>query len=324
MWQEIFRIPIINLPVYGYGLMMVIGFLVAIEVAKKLAKQKGLDPEIFVNAALIALVTGVAGARLSHVLENIGDYTRSDRSFGANLFDAINIRSGGLTFYGGFLLAFPTLIIYAMKKKLPVKLGMDIIAPCLMVGLGFGRIGCFMNGCCYGPECSVPWAVQFPYGSNAYVEQVDRHMISAPPQLMVTQADGSARLMTPDEARSDPQLKEIAAANRALPVHPSELYSSFTAFLLACLLLAYFTMPHAPGRVFALMLMLEGASRFILEMVRVEPAVFGTAFSLSMWIGMMLAGLGLLLWIVFGLQTVPEPLFSNSRHSTSAGNPGTR
>ncbi len=302
MWQVIFRIPVLDIPVYGYGLMMVIGFLVAIEVAKKLAKQKGLDPEAFVNAALLALVAGVAGARLSHVLENIGDYTRSDRSFGANLWDAINIRSGGLTFYGGFLLAFPALVLYAMKKKIPVKIGMDIIAPCLMIGLGFGRIGCFMNGCCYGAECTLPWGVEFPFGSNAYVEQIDRREIAAPPELMVTTRDGSTRLMTPEEAKENPQTKQIAAENRAKAVHPAQLYSSFTAFLLMALLLAYFTMPHAAGRVFALMLMLEGASRFVLEMVRVEPAVWHTQFSLSMWIGMMLAGLGMLLWVVFGLN----------------------
>src|SRR5690242_4179706 len=162
MWQEVFRIPVLNIPVYGYGLMMVIGFMAAIEVAKRLAKRVGLDPEIFVNAALIALVTGVLGARLSHVIENWPQYTRADRSAWANFLDAINIRSGGLTFYGGFLLSFPTLVLYAIWKKVPVRVGMDIVAPCVMIGLAFGRIGCFANGCCYGAECNLPWAVQFP------------------------------------------------------------------------------------------------------------------------------------------------------------------
>ena len=68
------------------------------------------------DAGLLALVTGVAGARLSHVLENIGYYTNPNRSLWANFFDAINIRSGGLTYYGGFLLAFPSLVLYARYK----------------------------------------------------------------------------------------------------------------------------------------------------------------------------------------------------------------
>src|SRR5688572_11224891 len=107
MLPELFRIPGLDIPVYGYGLMMVIGFLVGMHVAKFLAARLGIDPEIFVNACLIALVAGVAGARLSHVLENFRQYTDPGRSAWANFRDAINIRSGGLTFYGGLLVAFP-------------------------------------------------------------------------------------------------------------------------------------------------------------------------------------------------------------------------
>src|SRR5688572_25724226 len=110
MLQELFRIPLIDVPLYGYGLMMVIGFLAAVQLAKFLARRCGLDPEAFVNAGLLALVSGVVGARLSHVLENLGEYTGPSRSFMANLWDAINIRSGGLTFYGGLLLATPVLL----------------------------------------------------------------------------------------------------------------------------------------------------------------------------------------------------------------------
>src|SRR5689334_18877037 len=71
MLQELFRIPGLDLPIYSYGLMMVIGFLAAIQLAKYLATRSGLDPEIFINAGLLALVTGIIGARLSHVLENL-------------------------------------------------------------------------------------------------------------------------------------------------------------------------------------------------------------------------------------------------------------
>src|SRR5437879_5810495 len=153
MMPILFRVPYFGWPIYSYGLMMVIGFLCAIELAKFLARRCKIDPELFVNAGLIALVTGVVGARLSHVIENIHEYTDPTRSIAANLWDAVNIRSGGLTYYGGFLLAFPALIAYAKIKRIPLRLGMDIIAPCLMVGLGFGRIGCFLNGCCYGETC---------------------------------------------------------------------------------------------------------------------------------------------------------------------------
>jgi phosphatidylglycerol:prolipoprotein diacylglycerol transferase len=169
MLQVLFRIPGLDIPIYSYGLMMVIGFICAIQLAKFLARRSGLDPELFVNAGLLALITGVVGARLSHVLENLSQYTTvtANRSAWDNFVDAINIRSGGLTYYGGFLLAFPTLVYYALKKKIPLRLGMDIVAPCIVIGLGFGRIGCFLNGCCYGDRCELPWAVTFPYHSFA-------------------------------------------------------------------------------------------------------------------------------------------------------------
>ncbi|WP_428937210.1 prolipoprotein diacylglyceryl transferase [Fontivita pretiosa] len=249
MQPILFRLPVLNVPIYSYGLMMVIGFLAAIQLAKFLARRSGIDPEIFVNAGLIALIAGVVGARLSHVIENFHQYTDPSRSAWANFVDAINIRSGGLTYYGGFLLAFPILVLYAIKKKVPLKLGMDIVAPCLMIGLGFGRIGCFLNGCCYGDVCDLPWAVTFPN-------------------------------------------------NDLGPVHPAQLYSAFTAFLIAGISYSFFTLRPAPGRVFALMLMLEGVTRFILELLRVEPPVLGP-FSLSMLLGVGIALLGVVLWFVF-------------------------
>src|SRR5881392_2341861 len=147
MLPELFHFTVAGheIHLYTYGLMMIVGFFAAVYLAKYLANRSGLDGEAFVNAGLIALVTGVVGARLSHVLENLDEFTRSDRSAMQNFLAMINLSSGGLTYYGGFILAFIVLVWYARKKKVPLALGMDIIAPCLMIGLGFGRIGCFLN-----------------------------------------------------------------------------------------------------------------------------------------------------------------------------------
>ena len=325
MYQILFRLPsflpgIGGAPIYGYGVMMVIGFFLAMALAKFLARHSKLDPEIFANAALIALVTGVLGARLSHVLENLSDYTRSDLSVGQNLWNAINIRSGGLTYYGGFLLAFPALLIYGWYKRVPLRLGMDIIAPCVMIGLGLGRVGCYLNGCCYGAQSNVSWAVQFPYRSDAYFEQLNKGEITVPPELL--NANGVPRSIEDIEsdrtidASQRAALVKLAQSQKALPVHPAELYSTITALLIAALLLAYFTLPHVPGRVFALMLMVEGVSRFLLETVRAEPV--GTFFghhifgSLTFGEGLSIVNfaLGVLLWFVFGSKALwgePQP-----------------
>ncbi len=336
MRPEIFRIPFINHPVYGYGLMLVIGFLCAAQLARVLARRCGLNGDHFVNAGLLGLLTGVIGARLSHIIESIADpsnheFAHNSHTAWENFVSMLNVSSGGLTFYGGFLLAAPVMIFYAIRKKVPLLTGMDIIAPCLMVGLAFGRIGCYLNGCCYGEECQLPWGAAFPYGSNAYVEQYENGEISVPPELTdPTQPLPMPRLLlrndidsgirqlerlTPQQKDRNPgwsaQLERLKTAQRlyptltatlrAKPVHPTELYSAFNSFLVAAVLLAFFSLTPASGRVFALMLLLEGASRYIMEMIRVEPPVFGTktqSFSMILSAGLVIAGV--LMWFACG------------------------
>ena len=283
---------------YSYGLMLVIAILTAVWLAKALARRRGMDPELFVNAGLLALVSGVIGARLSHVLENWPHYMNPALGWGERLWMMINIREGGLTYYGGFLLAFPVLVWYAVKKKVSVRVGMDVIAPCLMVGLAFGRIGCLLNGCCYGQEYGGTCAVTFPYYSDAYIEQVQNREIQPPRELLVPEVGGE-RLLKPDEAKRDPELLALMKQEHSRPVHATQAYSAITGFLLAALLLAYMPFASAPGRVFALMLMIEPVTRFLLEMLRVEPTVLGP-MSLSMALAIPQFVLGVGLWVGFG------------------------
>jgi phosphatidylglycerol:prolipoprotein diacylglycerol transferase len=191
---------------------------------------------------------------------------------------------------------------------------MDIVAPVLMIGLGFGRIGCFLNGCCYGDQCQLPWAVQFPYYSEAYQDQFAQSKIAPPLQLVFMDERGFPALVPPHSQlmADDPQLAALAASQKALPVHPAELYSSFTAFLLAALLIAYFGLHHIDGRVFALMMMLEGVARFVLELVRVEPPVWTVhigvhtyGWSISMFLGLAVAAAGVVMWEILG-ATAPK------------------
>ena len=313
MQQELFRLPewlpwIGGNPIYGYGVMMVLGFFGALQLARFLGRRSGIDPEVFVNAGLIALLTGVIGARLSHVLESLPQYTDPGRTAWENFKDAANIRSGGLTFYGGFILATPCVIAYGLYKKVPIRRGMDIVAPCLMIGLAFGRIGCFLNGCCYGAECKTEWlGVRFPYHSNAYIDEYKKEAIRVPDELRRTYADGSKGVpMTIEEIQSSDKLSPEeksallarAAQEHSLELHPSQLYSTFTAFLIAALLVAYYTVPHPPGRVFALMLLIEAPSRFVLEMLRAEPPVIGP-LSYSMVVSVILFAAGIALWFIF-------------------------
>ncbi len=306
MLQELFRIHLFGheFPIYGYGLMLVVAFLACVKLSQWLGARKGIKPELFVDATLIALATGLIGARLFHVLENLPEYTRGDLSVFQNLRNIINTREGGLTFYGGLLLATPCCILYAMFRKVPILLGMDIVAPVIMIGLGFGRIGCFLNGCCYGEQCNAPWAIRFPYFSNVYIEQYEQGKLTAPIDLQSPKG-----LMNPHipPISTEANLRAEAASTTSLPVHPTQLYSAFTAFLLCGLLTVYPSLPHADGRVFALMLMLEGFARYVLEMIRVEPSVLTLrihgqiyGMSISMILGVIVAAAGVIMWKLVG------------------------
>jgi phosphatidylglycerol---prolipoprotein diacylglyceryl transferase len=326
MRPELFHIPGIDFAINSYGVVLIVGFLLALQLGKFLARRVGHDPEIYVNAGIVALVAGVVGARLSHVLENWPQYSDAADGFFGNLVEAVNLRSGGLTFYGGLLLAFPVTIAYGLLMKVPIRRGMDIVAPCVMIGLGIGRVGCFLNGCCYGATCDAnfPAAVTYPYGTTPYIEQYASGAKDAPPELYVATGNGDRkRLVTREELRKGAiefrvrtddgkietrhialpdDARRLAASERSLPVHPSQLYSTFTALLIAAICVSYFSLQPAPGRVMALMLILEGPTRFILEMLRSEPVVgvSGLNWSYSMYIGVILFAAGVVMWFAMG------------------------
>ncbi len=147
-----------HLRVFGYGLMLVLGFLFGIALARWRAKRCGIKPDLIAQMGVVALIGGVLGARVLYVIKNWEDF--SGRSIGA-LFD---VSSGGLIYFGGLAGGALTAILYMKLKKMPIRRTLDIIAPTLMLGLAFGRIGCTCNGCCWGGPARDNWAfsITFP------------------------------------------------------------------------------------------------------------------------------------------------------------------
>lgn len=297
--------------------MLVIGVWAAVELGRALSNRNGLNGDDFVMFGLLALGGGVIGARLSHILENLDTYTDPERSVWANFAAAVNLSNGGLTFYGGFILAAIVMIVYARMKKIPLRLGMDVVAPCLMIGLAFGRVGCLLNGCCWGDVVDpnrVPWAVTFPYGSPPYTDHFAEGKIEVgagendvPRSLVgyVHSDEGVQTVLLPKEdVAQDPQLVTLAKTTRSLPVHPTQIYSSLNAFLIAGICLVFLRLRPPEGRVFALMLLLYGPARFVLELLRIEPAV-ALGMSFSMWVSIGTVIVGVILWFVFSRRRDP-------------------
>jgi len=156
----------IALRIYGYGLMLVLGFMLAIYMARWRARRMGENPDELTYAGLIALVAGVLGARVAYIIEQWHHYSKA--SFG----EILNLTSGGLIYYGGLGLGMVAVIVFLFVRRLPVRRFLDIIAPTLMLGLAFGRLGCLLNGCCWGGLVDDHWAfaAHFPMYSQPVVK----------------------------------------------------------------------------------------------------------------------------------------------------------
>jgi len=141
---------------YAYGFCIAAGLLLSLFLMKRRALKEGFPgPEEVFDMAFAVLVWGFAGARLFYVIQNLSYYA-------AQPLKIFAVWEGGLIFYGGAIAACLGFWLTARRKKLPFWKILDFIVPYGALTHAFGRIGCFLNGCCYGKACDLPWAVRFP------------------------------------------------------------------------------------------------------------------------------------------------------------------
>lgn len=117
-------------------------------------------------------VPGIIGARIFYVIEYWGDFQRE--TFAATLGALLSFTEGGLVVYGSVIGGLLGGIAYTVRNRLRFFAVADAIAPSLMLGIAIGRLGCLLNGCCFGGPCDHAWAVTFPQESPAYVSQIER------------------------------------------------------------------------------------------------------------------------------------------------------
>lgn len=161
MHPEIVEIGFLH--VRSYGLMLAVAFLFGTWLSLREARRRGLDGDKVVNVILVALVAGVLGARLLYVLEHVPEFRREWGS-------VLALWQGGLTLYGGIVAGTFAGLVAARRQGLPMWVTADALTPAIAVGTMFGRVGCYLNGCCYGRPTTLPWGVQFPPDSFAGLE----------------------------------------------------------------------------------------------------------------------------------------------------------
>lgn len=169
-------VPGHGIPIRGYGFCLLIAILAALGLVVHLAKQHNISTEKVVSLCFWAVISGVCGARLFYITEYWREILHFDPSghllLRESLFHIFNVAEGGLVVFGSILGGILGSLIFMIRNNMPVLRTLDIMAPAVILGSAIGRMGCLLNGCCFGSVTDVPWAIVFPPGSPAHVHQV--------------------------------------------------------------------------------------------------------------------------------------------------------
>lgn len=221
--------------IHWYGIMIALGFLASVYLMKQIRRFANISDDQVYTITMLALISGIIGARVFYVIQFHDQFT--GYGFFQTILKIVNIRSGGIVFYGGFIGGFSTSIIYAKRQKISITALLDILSPSIILAHAFGRIGCFLQGCCCGGPAPdwFPLAVCYPRGSLA-------------------------ASLYPDV---------FSSIGNSLPVYPVQLFES-AGNLIICGVLLYLLYRHRkyPGMITSVYLVMYAILRFLLEFLR--------------------------------------------------------
>jgi len=256
------------IPVYSYGLMLGISFIIASWLMSKEFKRKKYDENVSINVTFIALIGGVIGSKLLYIIE---DWPSLSQMPSSKLFSTDGLFSpAGLTWYGGFILATFLIYLYVRSKKIAFLGVCDTAAPSLAIGYGIARIGCHLSGDGdYGLPVSefaswVPWGTNYANGT-------------LPP---------SAAFRGTELAR---KFGGVVPDNTLC--HPTPIYEFIIAAIIFYLLWKYKKKFKIDGKLFFLYLILTGIARLIVEFIRLNPKLLaGLSEAQLISIGLIIVG----------------------------------
>ena len=252
-----FNIHLGPIEITGYGIMMMVGFLMGGWLIGLELKRRGLNQDYAADFIIAALIGGVLGAKLW--------YVALTQDAGALL------SRGGLVWYGGFIGGALAVVFNGWRLKVPARWTMQVAAPALAAGYALGRVGCFLVGDDYGRPTDLPWGVAFPRG--------------LPPSTAANLAD--FRVAIPEG--TDP--------STVLAVHPTQLYEVTIMLVVFALLWTLRSRERGTGWLFAVYLMLAGLERFFVEIFRAKDDRFLAGFTIAQLTSVVLIGIGAYLYL---------------------------
>jgi phosphatidylglycerol:prolipoprotein diacylglycerol transferase len=244
------------LMITGYGIMMMVAFLMAGWVMQRELARRGLKEDYAADIVVAAVIGGIVGGKIWY----------------AALYHdwSTLVSRGGLVWYGGFLGGVLAVILNGARRRVPLRFTMELVAPALAVGYALGRVGCFLVQDDYGIPTSLPWGMRFPQGTPpSTVQNLIRDFgVKVPPGLQPTDV---------------------------LAVHPTQLYEVALMLLAFWLIWRLRQHQHAAGWLFGLYLLLGGIERFLVEFLRAKDDRLLGPLTLAQGVSLAIAAVGLVM-----------------------------
>ncbi|MBI1321045.1 MAG: hypothetical protein GC168_19135 [Candidatus Hydrogenedens sp.] len=244
-----------TLAFHSYAIFLSLGFLTAVFL---IVRQNYRDPNpapITPLGGLWVFLGGFFGARLYFVMQ----YESIDL-----WYKAFYLWSGGLVFYGGAIGGFLGGLIYLLIVRAPVVQVADLSISFVPLAHAIARVGCFLNGCCWGSPTIMPWGVKYPAGSMPFNDQVSDGLIAS-------------------------------SAASSLPAHPTQLYETAGLLVIFVLLRMFHKRPHPPGSILLAYLFCYGTHRFIVEAFRGDSGRHLFDMTVSQWVAVGMVATSVLL-----------------------------
>jgi phosphatidylglycerol:prolipoprotein diacylglycerol transferase len=247
--------------------MLGIGFIIASMLLTKELKRKGMDQNLGSTVTLLALIFGIAGSKILYLIESWEYFVRDPVGMAFS--------PGGLTWYGGLILATLAIMMYTRKRNVSFLKICDATAPGLMLAYGIGRIGCHLAGDGdYGMPTDLPWAAVYSKGTF-------------PPSVAF---------------KDFPEIVQKYGVNGivpdTIPVHPAPMYEFILSILLFSLLWKLRTRIFPDGKLFMIYLILTGSARILVEFIRLNPRIlFGLSEAQLISSFLIVVGMFGVLWL---------------------------
>jgi phosphatidylglycerol---prolipoprotein diacylglyceryl transferase len=252
-------------PIYWYGVLVALGFIAGLWTASRRAPISGVKSEHAADAGPWLIIGAVIGARLMHVIT----YWQ-DSYAGQPWWEVFMVQKGGLVFYGGLIGGCLSIILYARLRRVPLWKLADVLAPSIPLGYVFGRLGCLSKGCCYGSQCSLPWAITYPRGHDMFP----------------------------------------LSADAGTPVHPTQIYDSLLSLGLYLFLAWLYRRKKFDGQIFAVYLLCYAFTRSFVEYFRGDYTpdhIHGGFFTPAQLVSAGILATGLVLFWILRRRPVATP-----------------